>query len=1007
MSDTAQKDAGPTGPSPSTSAETTAPAKGAPTIKTARKLPGWLDHFNARDLKVFFRCAVAAWVASLLIFINPSLDTIGTATFFSTLVLFMVPPSGIVFIFILGALTLILGMATGWVWGVISMKAAMAARPAAETQARLQALGQEAYSVANSTGQSITVVEEVLVYNGYMLDARVTAVYFCLICFFIYLLARVRAKNPKFVLFQIFGTIIMDIFLTIGPLLPTFQGTIAKTLIEPAAIGIGLGLACQILLFPKSTSSTVLDGIEGLTRLLKGPIDITAAGLLEHEATPMAELQGLKSKIIETYKKIIPALGFLQLDFSVGHWNADDIKSLKEPMRKTVIGTLSLLEFHIQRVGGEEKLEKLHAIHVESENLVSDPTDEKKGHHEAGRRQLMESVRLVQAFRGPEHESHRAEMLEAIHNPSKKILPVCADANEVVAECIHAVNSGRWFGRPSKQRMDELAERSEAVLETVKSERQAFAAEFTESLIQANADIFDQSGKLKDFEESTLARVRAISVGMVFEEQLLNVTEGWERVLTQLVILMKERQKTRLWLPRGLRYAFKWVHGKNAVPPVPLAQSPVDDPDVVEAHSKAAQQSLRISRGYRVKKRSGLGRAIIGTYHWLINADGLYALRMVAVTVALAIPAVLPATAGFYFREKGLWALIMGQTTVVIYMSDFTLSLASRAIGTIVGGVTGLVAWYIGSGDGQGNPYGLAAVMAVVILLLMWGRLFLPVALIQATMMGGATCILVVGYSYDDTHIPSYGNPGYGYNVFWRRLLLVLIGAAAAMIVQILPRPPSAARHVCKSLSNNIRSLSDHYALLLSCWGKPDREEGLVAEELAIHVAEMLSALDGPIFLLRLEFSSSPFDSERLAQVKSLCQELNQNLGRLLFLSASLPEHFQAKLATNAGLLNHRNIGDVMAVLGIVEQALKTGDPLPEVLPTPLLKRCFEFLQAHRVDIGLTRDLIRDEDYRKFCVAISSYLKFLAAVDDLVLVMKGTLGESHIVSRELMYELQV
>lgn len=100
----------------------------------------------------------------------------------------MVPPTGIVFIFILGALTLVFGMALGWVWGVIAMKAALAARPAAETQARLQALGQAAYSQANSTGQPVAAVQKVLIFEGWMLDARVTAVYFCLICLLIYLL---------------------------------------------------------------------------------------------------------------------------------------------------------------------------------------------------------------------------------------------------------------------------------------------------------------------------------------------------------------------------------------------------------------------------------------------------------------------------------------------------------------------------------------------------------------------------------------------------------------------------------------------------------------------------------------------------------------------------------------------------------------------------------------------------------------------------------------------------
>jgi hypothetical protein len=113
------------------------------------------------------------------------------------LVLFMVPPSGIVFIFILGAFTLILGMALGWAWGVIAMKAALAARPAAETNAQLQALGQEAYSISNSTGQPLASVQQVLVYEGWMLDVRVTVIYFSLICLMVYLLVSYHLSLTK------------------------------------------------------------------------------------------------------------------------------------------------------------------------------------------------------------------------------------------------------------------------------------------------------------------------------------------------------------------------------------------------------------------------------------------------------------------------------------------------------------------------------------------------------------------------------------------------------------------------------------------------------------------------------------------------------------------------------------------------------------------------------------------------------------------------------------------
>ena len=51
-------------------------------LATKKKLPDWLDHFNAKDLKILFKCSAAVWINTLLIFINPTLRAIGQATFF-------------------------------------------------------------------------------------------------------------------------------------------------------------------------------------------------------------------------------------------------------------------------------------------------------------------------------------------------------------------------------------------------------------------------------------------------------------------------------------------------------------------------------------------------------------------------------------------------------------------------------------------------------------------------------------------------------------------------------------------------------------------------------------------------------------------------------------------------------------------------------------------------------------------------------------------------------------
>ena len=59
-----------------------------------------------------------------------------------------------------------------------------------------------------------------------------------------------------------------------------------------------------------------------------------------------------------------------------------------------------------------------------------------------------------------------------------------------------------------------------------------------------------------------------------------------------------------------------------------------------------------------------------------------------------------------------------------------------------------------------------------------------------------------------------------------------------------------------------------------------------------------------------------------------------------------------------------------MAVVSVVKQALKTGDALPEVLPTPVIKICYEYcrdmnaktnMNMRTGTVGLSGGLVRDK----------------------------------------------
>ncbi|KAE8353785.1 hypothetical protein BDV28DRAFT_99719 [Aspergillus coremiiformis] len=963
------------------------------------KLPGWLDHFNARDMKVLFRCWAATWVASLLMFIGPALHKIGIATFFGALVLYIVPPAGILSIYLLAALSLLFGMCLAWAWGLLTMKAALAARPDSQTKAMLQALQQQAVVISNQTGTSPAVEARILVNNGFMLDARVTAVFYVMICVFVYFMSRIRVANPKFALAQIFGIIIADLFLLFGPSLPSFMASLPEILIKPGAIGVGLGFACCLIFFPQSTSRVVLIQMEQVLRLGELPLKSTQQRFAG-ESLDLQQLMATKSKIIGAFQAMQPSLAFLPLDFSRGRWSAADIKSVQEPLRQSILSNVSLMDYHIALLRADQKLDE---IQPQSQDTGKSDAQEKRA-REVGQRQLQESADLMQALNSPEHGASRANTHEALRKSTTEILQLCCETNELIVQCIHGVNSGRWFrGAASRNQLNDLATRSDTMMQTLQAARASCATEATEQLLEAHADLFDEHGQLNSSEDLGPHALRGMVFGMVMEERILGTAQALQQLLAQVLHLMQMRSQERIWIPSGLRDAFSWlVNTRQKVPAEDLTADSATNPDDAEEQTKEVHRRLKISRGYgRPVQRSLVVKVLAGVFHWFTNPGGMYALRMVVVTIAVAIPSAIPHSAGFYYREKGIWALITAQTTLLVYMADFTVSLVGRTVGTVVGGVMAMVAWYIGAGNGPGNAYGLAAITALMTAIIMWWRLFLPPMFTMATIMGGATFALIMGFSYDDTHISQYGLPGYGYEAFWKRLVSVLLGFAAAFIVQIFPRPPSATRHICRTLSNTIRTLSDHYALLLSHWGRPrpNSPVGAVAEKIAIEVSETLLSIQGSIGLLKFEMTLGPFHRDALGKMHALCQNMNQALGRLLVLSTSLPQHFQGRFAQNVNMLNDHSIGDIMAVLSVIEQALKSGLPLPERLPTPLVKRCFETWYAQHRVAELSTTLVRDENYRRYCVAISSYLKFLSAIDDMVLVLKGTLGESHLIEQ--------
>ncbi|KAB2568894.1 Uncharacterized protein DBV05_g12432 [Lasiodiplodia theobromae] len=995
-----------------------------------KKLPSWLDHFNGPDLKALFKSSVAVWIGTILIFIDPVLNSYGQALFFAPILLFILPSTGVVLMSVLGGVSAILGMALGWAWGVITMKAALATRPAADTNAQLAALSQTVAAAAQknisnpsaSSGQSAYAQQ--LIFDGAMLDARVVATYFCMLGLFIYLMARLKAAAPKLALITLFAIIVSDIFLTIAPLLPSFQGAIPQVLIKPAATAIGINVVCNLLFFPESTSHICLRQVGEVVRPVGEFVGAYAAFLAFHDQVCVNEARVVRSRrdMLVAFKALQANLAFLPLDFSFGCWKAEDVESLRKPLEDVLAAFMGMLNLATTQsaaaVGGGGAAAA--STDAASRPLSSSSTSSS----------LPGSVPIVQLLSRVETAGGDQANIAAVDQPlwgghldtfqtsSQPLLSAIADTVSAIIEGVELANKRRWFGRLSAEEYTSVRQRHRATIAALERELEAFSKLNTERILARYDQRFDEHGARLDAGDKkaivSADHAKALLATFVFEERLCRFGEALKGMLERVVQIEEERPMPRLWFPTKIRHAAAWVFSKDKEATLAAAaeSSDASSSGGPEDEKKAsdddsgdtldAEQLLATLRRHHGRKRRGaVGRFLLALTKWFGNAEGMYALRMLVVTIALALPAVIQSSAGFYYREKGLWGLIMAQTALTMFMSDFTYSFIIRIAGTVTGGVVGLVCWYIGAGNGPGNPYGMAAIMAPVIICIMWFRLHAPSVLLPGVMLVSATMFLVVGYSWDDTHIPSYGNPGVGYEIFWRRILLVVIGFFAAAIVTLLPRPPSAARHITKTLAASLRANQDILALSVLAWrhavqGKSVTSVSETVTAATIDTFETLSALVEPIQLLRFEFSSSVFDSATLMAVVRAHGVFAVSVAQLHAYTASLPPAFRQQFAAASGVLDDDGVvvGEVVAVLNLVGQTLKTGDALPAVLKPRMAERMVERMQ--RVELEpVSRERVCQSEFRRYCVALNSLLGMMEALDELVVGVKGAVGETY------------
>ncbi|KAF7363690.1 hypothetical protein MSAN_01026700 [Mycena sanguinolenta] len=621
----------------------------------------------------------------------------------------------------------------------------------------------------------------------------------------------------------------------------------------------------------------------------------------------------------------------------------------------------------------------------------------------------------------PEVEAYTKETAKLLSQSCTPLLKSCQGSVNWIQDWLAFVRRGtlaRLIGgakqqRALEQRMGEL----EAVRQDLTVALDEFRKDKRHLVLEPWNPLFDPSHE----PEHDMPPHRYLFHCYVYQYHLIQMSVNVKIMLDTIHDMEKERKEARLWTPAHKLF-LDWSNWHSSD-----FDEDEEDPDKIQGYPPAVEEydlgMTRCRDPDALPPRNGFEWAMSLLYRGVVElgrGNTLFALKAATLTVILCLPSFLKSSATFAYENRFIWAIFMGQSTLSRFRGDTVFGLSARVLSTFFGGVLGLVMWYISAGAGNGNAYGLAAVCAVCYPFFFFGRLYYPGPPMRVVILF-VTANLVIGYSYQDQYIVTPGSPGFGWEVAWRRFLLVTVGVVAAGIFSLFP-PSTTIRHYERTtMATTVSELGTMYCDIIS-FANSSRgmdTQAIVTALIAIRskirrsITLKSNAVYEVCFSLRIICSfltSNSFpceDDGQLSDIKKSwscnCKQLAYSLSHLFSIVENMDPSWTRAFLRRTRLLDADFQGDVLAVISMISTALRTGSALPQITPCPLIDRFQSHLGLHHndseEDYGIPKTLnletLQNEQYLMFCVGIATTYGIISRLDRLMVTVKEIVGEQY------------
>ncbi|KAG6849761.1 hypothetical protein H0H93_005443 [Arthromyces matolae] len=729
------------------------------------------------------------------------------------------------------------------------------------------------------------------------------------------------------------------------------------------------------------------DFLQPISYLLEYQSKLLQSTPFDHENwAELTELsQSARQKLFAGTQDLQGQIGITDLEFSVGRLGPGDLKRVNGELRSIAFRASALRSF-------QQFVHRIYTSHT-AETEVESVDEDKSGYWDRYTI-LQKEIWQHEVKHGHDLDS----LIPIIAESSADLRDACGGVINALTEWFHGCNSGRWTGLFTKydkvkgdQRHATLVEQRAALQTALEQYREIQRVKIIQPYERFFDPVTGQRLKSNDASNSDeMFAARSLYICFVFSFGLDAFADSLTKFMSIVIDIDGKRPKPRVWAPSGFGKLGRKIMSKQDVSPqvAPLAVGTSQDPiSFDEDHEDAADddeepEAVPQDKGTKRKNPDALppttafGRFFLclgKILRFFKSPEGIFGLRHAVVSLALWIPSVCPSTAWFYYGNRGLWALIMAQTGLAVYAGDQIAGFVVRIVGTVAGLLVGMAVWYIGAGNGPGNPYGVViatnlssdclhcafptwtacrtpSTNGLVDAFWCYNCIWLVVKVLSNLFLHPIVVSAVVGFSWVDKHLAVLNNSGVGVEIGWKR---------AYFIVMLFPRPTSSRTLVRRTLAatagelgvvlaveveallaEEARAREGHHEKVVFV-GEHSNQKASPKElrvrrigQKALAVASRLQGLIPSLQTGKFEPQlSGLWPYKKYAAIHEMQTSILSAL--MLFIGAfmHLDTEWCSTLVHKTPFLNPNLLSDIFSNLSIVSYALNGGHPLPPGLP--------------------------------------------------------------------------